>query len=99
MKELLVRGVSGLLYAALFLLCLQHQIALIVLFLVFGLIALSEFNNLIKLKGIVSYILFIALYIPFACWQLYYSNIEGFAEATQILHVLTIFVLLFLIDV
>ncbi|MBT8273419.1 MAG: phosphatidate cytidylyltransferase [Bacteroidia bacterium] len=97
MKEFIVRAASGILYAALFLLSLQSQYALIALFFVFGLICLAEFNKLINLRGAIPYIIFILLYGAFAYGHLVVGGITGFDEAIQILHVLTIFVLLFLI--
>ncbi|MCK5400516.1 MAG: phosphatidate cytidylyltransferase [Flavobacteriaceae bacterium] len=97
MKELIVRALSGIIYVSLFLLSLNSQHALIALFFVFGLICIAEFNKLIQLKGVVSYIIFITLYLSFAYWQLVLDSNEGFIEAIQILHVLTIFVQLFLI--
>ena len=97
MKELLIRALSGILYVFLFLLSLQSQHALIGLFFVFGIICIAEFNKLINQKGVTSYIIFTILYLIFAYWQLVLDTNEGFKEAIQILHVLTIFVLLFLI--
>ena len=97
MKELIVRAISGVLYAALFILSLQSQHALIALFFVFGLISIAEFNKLIHQKGISSYVIFIISYLIFAYWQLVMDSKEGFNEAIQILHVVTIFVMLFLI--
>jgi phosphatidate cytidylyltransferase len=96
-KELFIRALSGALYAALLILSLQWQDAVIALFFVFGLISLSEFNKLIKLKGILSYIIFIVLYGCFAYWKTIFGSDAGFMEASQILQVLSIFVLLFLI--
>lgn len=97
MKEFSVRAASGILYAALFLLSLQSQIALIALFFVFGLICLAEFNKLINLKGVTPYVIFVVLYAAFAYGHIFVESIGVFKEAIQILHVLTIFVLLFLI--
>ena len=97
MKELFIRALSGALYAALLLLSLQWQDAVIGLFFVFGLISLSEFNKLIKLKGVLSYVIFIVLYGLFAYWETILGTSSGFLEASQILQVLCIFVLLFLI--
>ncbi len=97
MKELIIRSLSGILFVSLFLLCLNSQHALIALFFIFGLISLAEFNKLIGLKGIVSFIIFIVLYLIFSYWQLFLNTDEGFSEAIQILHVITIFVQLFLI--
>ncbi len=96
MKELIVRAISGALYAALFLLSLQSQHVLIALFFIFGLISIAEFNKLINQKGVSSYVIFIILYLAFAYWQLVLDTNEGFV-AIQILHVGTIFVMLFLI--
>ena len=97
MKELIVRAISGALYAVLFILSLQSQHALIALFFVFGLICIAEFNKLISQKGISSYVIFVILYLAFGYWQLVVESKEGFVEAIQILHVVTIFVMLFLI--
>jgi len=96
-KELIVRAISGVLYVALFLLALQSQHLLIGLFFVFGLICIAEFNKLINQKGISSYVIFVISYLVFAYWQLVLNTNEGFNETIQILHVLTIFVMLFLI--
>ncbi|MBT8289105.1 MAG: phosphatidate cytidylyltransferase [Flavobacteriaceae bacterium] len=97
MKELLIRAISGFFYAALFLLSLQSQHAIIILFFIFGLIALAEFKKLIGLKSWVPYLIFTVLYVVFGYWQIFIKSYEGFDEAVQILHVLTIFVQLFLI--
>lgn len=97
MKELIVRAISGVLYAILFLLSLQSQHLLIGLFFVFGLICIAEFNKLISQRSISSYVIFIILYLAFSYYQLVLDTNEGFNEAIQILHVLTIFVMLFLI--
>ncbi|NNK82951.1 MAG: phosphatidate cytidylyltransferase [Flavobacteriaceae bacterium] len=96
MKDIFVRGISGVIYVALFLLSLQSQHALIALFFVFGLISLAEFKKLINLKGFTAYVIFIVLYLAYAFWQLALDANQGFEEAIQILHVVTIFVLLFL---
>ncbi len=97
MKEFLIRALSGVLYVTLFILALSSQHAIIALFFVFGIIALAEFNKLINLKGFVSYFIFAALYLLFAYWQIMLGDNEGFDTARQILHVVTIFVQLFLI--
>jgi phosphatidate cytidylyltransferase len=96
-KEFIIRAGSGILYAALFLISLQSSHSLIILFFVFGLICLAEFNKLIHQKGGLSYFIFIILYLVFAYWQIVLSSNDGYNEAVQILHVLTIFVQLFLI--
>ncbi len=97
MKELSTRALSGILYVSLLILCLKSQIALTILFFVFGVICLAEFNKLIGLKGIVPYIIFIILYGLFAYWQHFANTDRGFTETTQILQVITLFVQLILI--
>jgi len=97
MKELVVRAISGALYIALFLLTLYSENALIALFFVFGIICMLEFNRLIKLKSLIPFIIFVLLYGVFGFWQNVMNTNKGFDEATQILHVITIFVQLILI--
>lgn len=97
MKEILTRSLSGLLYIVLLIACLFNEHALIILFFVFGLVSLAEFNKLIQLKTYIPYVIFIALYFIFGFWQLVMNSGKGLVEATQILQVLTIFVQLFLI--
>lgn len=97
MKELVIRALSGTLYVALLLLTLYSENALIALFFVFGIISLMEFNKLIGLKSIIPFIIFILLFGIFGFWQNVMNTNKGFDEATQILHVITIFVQLFLI--
>lgn len=97
MKEIYIRALSGFIYIALFLLALYSENLLIALLFVFGFICLVEFNKLIKLKSIVPYIIFVLLFGIFGFWQVLMNTNKGFDEATQILHVLTIFVQLILI--
>lgn len=99
MKDILLRSLSGVLYVVLliFVLSLPYQHALFILFFIFGLITLNEFNKLIQLKSILPYFIFTILYLVFGYWQLMISTKNGFNEATQILMVLTMFVNLFLI--
>ncbi len=97
MKELVIRAISGAIYVALLLLTLYSENALIALFFVFGMICLLEFNRLIGLKSIIPFIIFIFLYGAFGFWQNIMNSHKGFEEATQILHVITIFVQLILI--
>ena len=97
MKELLIRALSGALYVALLLLALYSENALIALFFVFGVISLMEFNKLIGLKSFIPFIIFTLLFGVFGFWQNMMNTDKGFDEATQILHVITVFVQLFLI--
>lgn len=97
MKEIFVRAFSGLLYVLLLLVCLNYEHLLIALFGFFGLICMAEFKKLIQLKSIVPYFIFIVLYLVFGYWQTVLNTNTGLNEATQILMVITIFVLLFLI--
>src|SRR5690606_14172637 len=97
MKEVLTRSLSGLIYITLLILCLNNAYALLILLFVFGLLALAEFNKLIQLKAYVPYAVFTLLYLVFGYLQFFTSLNKGITEATQILHVLTVFVQLFLI--
>ncbi len=96
---MLLRSLSGVLYVVLliFVLSLNTQHPLIILFFIFGIIALTEFKKLIQLKSNIPYIIFALLYFVFGYWQLMVNSKTGLNEATQILMVLTIFVELFLI--
>ncbi|RSK40629.1 phosphatidate cytidylyltransferase [Mangrovimonas spongiae] len=97
MKEVLVRSLSGLLYISVLILSLFNEHAVIGLFFVFGLIALAELKKLIHYKSFFPYIIFTILYIVFGYWQFVMKSDYGLKEATQIFHVTTIFVLLFLV--
>ena len=97
MKETLVRSLSGLIYVLLLLVSLCYEQALMALFFVFGLICLGEFKKLINLKSPIPYLIFILLYGVFGYWQIVLNTNTGLNEATQILTVLSIFVVLFLI--
>lgn len=97
MKDLVTRGVSGIIYAGLLLLALNRQYALISLFFVFGIICLIEFKKLINLKHPISYVIFIVLYAIFGFWNVLFSSTDILDEAIKILLVVTIFVLLLLI--
>ena len=69
MKEIIIRSLSGIFYVLLLVISINYQYALLVLFFVFGLICLSEFKKLIKLKSIIPYFIFIVLFLLFAYWQ------------------------------
>lgn len=99
MKDMLLRSLSGLLYVALLIivLSLNSPYPFTILFFVFGLLSLVEFNKLIQLKSSIPYLIFIILYTVFGFWRIMFNSIEGLDEVTQILMVLTIFVDLFLI--
>lgn len=97
MKEILIRSLSGLLYVTLLILGLQNKYALVVIFFVFGLISINEFQKLIHLKSFIPNIIFIVLFAVFGYWQLILETNNGLDEITQILMVFSIFVELFLI--
>jgi len=97
MKELVIRALSGALYVALLLLTLYTENALIALFFVFGIICLIEFNKLIALKSFIPFLIFTILFGIFGFWQNMMKTDKGLDEATQILHVITIFVQLILV--
>lgn len=97
MKEAVTRALSGAIYITLLILSLYWQHALAALFFVFGIICLAEFKKLINLKDFYPFIIFTILYFVFGYWSTIITTTHGFDEAIQILHVITIFVQLFLI--
>ena len=97
MKEFSTRAISGAIYITLLIASLYWQNAVILLFFAFGLVCLIEFNKLIQLKSYFPYIVFTILYLGFGYWPIISSASQGFKEALQILHVITIFVQLLLI--
>lgn len=97
MKELAIRALSGAVYAALLIGSLFVQEASIILIGIFGIISLTEFSKLIKLKSFIQYLIFLIIYVGFWYVCLQNSNIIGTDEAIQILLVITIFVNLILI--
>lgn len=97
MKEIFVRSLSGLLYVALLLASLFNEIALTSLLFVFGLVSIAEFKKLISLKSQLPYLIFTILYAQFGYWQLTIETNTFLAYGTQILLVISLFVLLFLI--
>lgn len=70
---------------------------LVLLFLVFGLICMAEFRKLIQLQSKAPYIVFTIMYLGFSIWCIIPETDAGFNETIKILHVITIFVQLFLI--
>lgn len=97
MKELSTRAVSAAIYISLLILSIYWQYALVVLFFVFGLICMAEFKKLIQLESKAPYIVFTITYLGFSLWCIIPESNVGFNEAIKILHVLTIFIQLFLI--
>lgn len=97
MKELGVRALSGFLYIILLIASLFWEHAFIVLFYLFGLICLVEFSKLIQLTNKYPYIIFTILYFVFGYWPLFSDHRFIYLESLQILHVISIFVLLLLI--
>ena len=77
--------------------CIQHKFACIVLFYIFGIVCLTEFNRLIKQKSSVTYLIFTVVFLLFALGELLLNNSKIINQASQIFHVLSIFVTLFLI--
>ena len=96
MKDIAKRLTSGLLFILIFVTALLNNYATVVLLFVFGLLALKEFNRLISTKNFASYLVFTLLYVVFVLWKFFPNTFSWFEELSQILHVLTIFVLLFL---
>lgn len=58
---------------------------------------MAEFKKLIQLESKTPYIVFTIMYLGFSIWCIIPETDAGFDEAIKILHVLTIFVQLFLI--
>lgn len=98
MKDIITRAFSGILFIAVLLTSLLNEHALIAVFFIFGTICLYEFKKLIQLKNsLIPYIIFTVLYLVFSYWKILLPELKGFDESSQILLVLTLFVLLFLI--
>ncbi|WP_046758795.1 phosphatidate cytidylyltransferase [Kordia jejudonensis] len=91
MKELLTRSFFGLIFIALLIFSVIYSdLALIIVFIIFGLLCMFEFSKLINLKGFIQYLIFLAFIGIFVYWK-------PSQEATMILLVFSIFVSLFLI--
>ena len=97
MKELRVRAISGFLYIILLIASLFWEHAFIILFYLFGLICLIEFSKLINLTNKYPYVIFTLLYFIFGYWRLFSEHRYLYSDFLQILHVISIFVLLLLI--
>lgn len=97
MKELSTRAISGAIYISLLILSIYWQYMLVVLFFIFGLICMAEFKKLIQLESKAPYIVFSIMYLGFSLWCIVPEIDAGFNVAIKILHVITIFVQLFLI--
>jgi phosphatidate cytidylyltransferase len=96
-KELTKRTLSGTLFVILLITCIQHKYACIGLFYIFGLVCLTEFNRLIKQKSSVSYLIFTLIFLLFSFGGFLFNKSEIINQLSQIFHVLSIFVNLFLI--
>ncbi|WP_405572850.1 phosphatidate cytidylyltransferase [Winogradskyella sp. Asnod2-B02-A] len=97
MKEVAIRAISGAVYVLLLIGSLFVQEASVILIAIFGIISLSEFSNLIRLKSLVQYIIFFIIYGGFWYMCIKNTDISFNDEAIQILLVITIFVNLILI--
>ena len=95
-KELIKRLISGILFAGILIFAAQNRITFLALILIFGLITLLEFNRLIKQKNPFSYLIFIFIFFVFGLLDLIIKNPDGINELSQIIHVISLFVLLFL---
>ncbi|NND63365.1 MAG: phosphatidate cytidylyltransferase [Flavobacteriaceae bacterium] len=91
MKELIVRGISGLLYISIIIIALfASREWFSLLFFLLGIITITEFQRLIRLKSYISYLLFAALF-----YFLGYKLIDQ--NAITLYAILSIFVNLFLL--
>ena len=95
-KELIKRSISGILFAGILIFAAQNRITFLALILIFGLITLLEFNRLIKQKNPFSYLIFIFIFFVFGLLDLIIKMPNGINEVSQIIHVISLFVLLFL---
>ena len=95
-KELIKRSISGILFAGILIFAAQNRITFLALILIFGLITLLEFNRLIKQKNPFSYLIFIFIFFVFGLLDLIIKIPDGINELSQIIHVISLFVLLFL---
>ena len=96
LKEFTKRSISGVLFASVLILAAQNRLSFLVLVFIFGLISLKEFNTLIEQKNPLSYLIFIFLFITFGFLDLLLESTTLIDEVSQIIHVVCIFVLLFL---
>lgn len=97
MKELVIRTLSGAIYISLLIGSLFLQETSVLLIGLFGIISLTEFSNLIKLKSFIQYIIYIIIYGGFWYICLQNPNFLDSDKAIQIILVITIFVNLILI--
>ena len=95
-KEFIKRSISGILFAGILISAAQNRITFLALILIFGLITLLEFNRLIKQKNSFSYLIFIFIFFVFGLLDLIIKMPNGINEVSQIIHVISLFVLLFL---
>jgi len=96
LKEVFKRSISGFLFASILIFAAQNKFTFFLLILIFGLISLHEFNNLIQQKNPISYLIFIFFFFVFGLLDFIIKIPPGMNEASQIIHVISIFVLLFL---
>ena len=96
LKEFIKRSISGVLFASVLILAAQNRLSFLALVLIFGLISLKEFNTLIEQKNPLSYLIFIFLFLTFGFLDLLLESPTLIDEVSQIIHVVCIFVLLFL---
>jgi len=96
LKEFILRLVSGVLFVTLMVTSAMNKFTFLALMFVFGFICLKEFNKLIEQKNSFSYFIFTLLFFVFSFLEMLIENLLGIHEASQILHVISIFVLLFL---
>jgi len=96
LKEFIKRSISGILFAGILIFAAQNRITFLALILIFGLISLLEFNRLIKQKNPFSYLIFIFIFFVFGLLDLITKIPALINEVSQIIHVISLFVLLFL---
>jgi len=97
LREFTTRAISGILFVAVIVVAVQNPYTFFGILFGFGIESLVEFNRLIQQKNRLSYVIFSLLFVLFGFWDLIFSTPKGLDESSQILQVLSIFVLSFLI--
>jgi len=91
MKELIVRGISGLLYISIIIFAMfASREWFLILFFLLGIITINEFQKLVHLKSYISYLIF-AVFIFFLSYKIFDTN------AVYLYAILGVFVNLFLL--
>tara|TARA_B100001027_G_C16257199_1_gene327577 strand:- start:840 stop:1661 length:822 start_codon:yes stop_codon:yes gene_type:complete len=97
LKDFKTRLISGFFFATLLIITAQVKILFLIVLFVLGLICLYEFNKLIERKNNFSYIIFMFIFSLFSLTEIFQEKSIIINEISKIFHVISIFVLLFLV--